>query len=73
MVQNYDVGPVIGGRVHLIDQSDVRGGKTVTNQATEICKQMFKDYGDVNITYTDSEGGRTRLVHSKGIFRYFDF
>lgn len=53
--------------VWIID--DDLGGRSVTNDAEAVCKEMHGRYPHHRIIYRDSDGRWDELVHRSGLFK----
>lgn len=49
--------------IYIVDQ-DL--GRTVTNDAANVCRELHAQYADYRIIYRDTEGNWDELLHDKG-------
>jgi hypothetical protein len=65
---SYRVDWCQGGFVHI---TDLNVGKSVTNDAEAVVREIFANYGNQRIIYVDTMGCTDELLHSKGVFTGF--
>lgn len=68
---SFGVERVTPEKVFIVDASASTGMKSVTNDAENVCKQLYNFYGQKRFIYQDTEGQWDELVHTAGKFERF--
>lgn len=69
LLANFNTIVINAGHVHLVDHlSNHTHSRTITNDAEAVVESVFHEYGNVRITYTDTDGRVDELVHNQGAF-----
>lgn len=67
----YAIDHVDERKVHLVD--DDNGSRTVTNDADNVCRELYEQYGNVRIFYLGTDDVECELVHEQGVFKDYKF
>ena len=68
LLAKFNTIVINAGHVHLVDLSNHTHSRTITNDAEAVVESVFHEYGNVRITYTDTDGRFDELVHNQGAF-----
>ena len=58
---------------HWVRLMDTGEGISITNDAENVCKAIYKEYGQRWISYRDTDGRWDELDHKDGVFIGFIF
>ena len=67
----YTVERVESGAVFIVDQCELYQCRSVTNDAENVVKKLYSQYGDKQFFYKDTEDQWDELVHHNGEFTRF--
>lgn len=65
----YAIESVSEREVYIADQDN--GSRTVTNDAENVARELYEQYGNVCIYYTDTDGNVDQILHDRGEFKGF--
>lgn len=66
---DYYIERLSPGFVFLVDMN--QGGRSVTNDAENVVREVNSHHPDCRIIYRDSDGIRDELIHENGVFKGF--
>lgn len=67
----YTVNRVEERSVFIVDQCEMYQCRSVTNDAENVVKRLYEEYGNRQFFYKDTEGQWDELVHHNGVFERF--
>ncbi len=67
----FTVNFVTDMAVYITDDCNQYQCMSVTNDAEQVVEFLYKQFGDKQIFYKDTEGMWDELIHEKGVFKTF--
>lgn len=71
MRSRFTVNQVTDTAIYITDDCEQHQCMSVTNDAEQVTEFLYKNFGDKQIFYKDTEGYWDELVHDKGRFITF--